>query len=122
MGKYSSLCESQQDFCYLSLVYTNSPLSSAAEPLGYEIMPLCFLISQRLYFHEIADIVSDLSFYALNEWKSKKEKKNNDRKKIKEGQKREKKSRYYFHDLKYFMILTLLRFFASILKPLLDIQ
>ena len=58
-----------------------SPLSSAVEPPGHEIMPLCCLRSRELYFHGIADIVNELSFYALNEWKNKKETKTMERKK-----------------------------------------
>ena len=37
-----SLSERQQDLGHLSLVYKYSPLSSAAELPGYEIMPLFF--------------------------------------------------------------------------------
>ena len=49
-----SLSESKQNLGYLSLVYTSSPLSPAAEPPGYEIIvSLCFLNSQEVYFHGI---------------------------------------------------------------------
>ena len=41
---------------------------------------------------------------------------------IKKEKEKEKKSCYYFLSLKYFMILALLRFDASILEPLLKNQ
>ena len=116
-----SLSESQQDLGYLCLVNTNSPLSSAAELPGYEIMPLCFLRSQEVHVHGIADIVNELSFYALNEWKNekkKKKKKNDKKKKKKKGKKRKKTSRCYFHDLKYFYDFDVIALFSCILKPL----
>ena len=60
-----SLSESQQDLDYLCLLNTNSSLSSAAEPPGYEIMPLCFLRSQEVHVHRIADIVNELLFICV---------------------------------------------------------
>ena len=79
-----SLSEKQQNLGYLSLLYTNSPLSLP----GTKSCP-CFFRDHRIYiFHRIADIVSELSFYGLNECKNKK----NNRKKKKKERKEKRKN------------------------------